>query len=377
MRKIGKFQIVRPLAPESAARLFEARDSAGGRFLALLLPRLRAGAAQAVPFLDGAPRVVALSHPNIARSYDLGIEGDVPYVVMEPVDGTPLDLLAGGAPARRLPARRPHPSPSAPWKMHVLRQTCDAVAHAHREGVLHLDLRPAHVMVTPSGIVKVLGFGVASLSAGDGALPDPRYAAPELCDRKPADGRADVFSLGALAHELVAGQTFARGNATPLAETEFSPRLEAIVARALAEDPDARPQSLAEMQKSLRQLAHNSAEAFFERMLGHDTPSPAAACPRPVGVPDRVQALYGVALSQAAAGHLQEASKLAQAIRRLAPDDPRNDEMRAYLFAEAESAVKAALASASGPRARALRQRLESLESRARRGRETPRVRPA
>lgn len=347
MRKIGKFELVRPFASNPSEALFEARGDRLGRCVVLLLPRLHAvGVAQVVPFLDGAPAIAALRHPNIARVHDAGIEDGLPYVVIEPLLGMPLDRLI-----------RSRPTPSAEWKVRVMSQVCDAVAHAHAQDVVHLDLRPANVFVTAAGEVKVVGFGVAPLRVTGLGIStigeaDLQYAAPEQLAGGSVDHRADVFAAGALAYELFSDRPFRGGESTPFPETEYSPRLEAIVMKALASNPADRQQRMAQMQKAMDDLLYNSADAFFERMLQRGAR----------GRSERVQVLYGLALGQATEGRFEEASKLARAIRQLAPDDPRNEEMTAYLLAEAETAVKKALASSpTGPRARVLRQRLERL----------------
>ncbi len=340
MRKIGKLELVRPLSSNPSVPLFEARNGCSG-----------------------------------------------PCTVREPVPGIPIDELIRSGPSR-----------TAEWKVRVVSRICEALAYAHSQEVTHLGLRPASVLVTPGGDVKVVGFGTAPPCASrvEQAALD-LYMAPEQIAGSRVDHRADIFSVGALACELFSVEPFSGGHprhtleTTPhrrpdpasLPQTEYSPRLEAILRKALAHDPDDRYRRMAELHKAMEDLVHNSAEAFFERMLQADSaparpaqsqasaPAATAANGAPGGSPpDRVQVLYNMALGQAAEGRLEEASKLARAIRRLAPDDPRNNEMTAYLLAEAETAVKAALASSpSGPRARALERRLESL-------RHPPRCRP-
>ncbi len=372
MRKIGTFVLLRPIVAKSSASLFEARGTRSGRPLLVLLPRIRGAAtAEVVPFLDGAPRLAALSHPNIARVHELGIEEGQPYIAMEAVRGVPLDSLL------RSEAR------PAGWKIRVVSQICEALAYAHGQALLHLDLRPASVLVTPAGDVRIIGFGVAPLRSAV-VEADFSYAAPELIAGRAADHRADIFSVGALAHEMFSDRPFKGGrfagarNATErrqrsLPKTEYSPLLDVIVTTALAEDPADRQQRMVEMCKALDGLVYDSVDVFFERMLQVDrtsaAPAPAEARAHAITAeretgradePDRVQVLYTMALGQAAEGRLEEASKLANAIRRLAPDDPRNDEITAYLLAEAETAVESTLAfSPSATNAGDLHRRLE------------------
>jgi serine/threonine protein kinase len=371
--------------------LFEALEPSLGPCAVLVLPSVqRAQFTTVAAFLAGASSVTALRHPNIARVHDLGIDKGWPYVVMEPVQGVEIGALRCVDPSRGIASQ-----------LHVLGQICEAVAYAHGRGVLHLDLRPAMVLATETGEVRVVGFGAAPLrAAGLTAIgaDDVLYMAPEQIARGRVDQRADVFSLGTLAYELLAGRRPFSGisprevlekmrhegpDATALPQTEYSPRLEAIVRRAVDPDPDNRHQGVAEMRKALNDLISNSLDAAFERILQPGTPasSPADQPGKSGADPgagserrqDGVQALYDTALRQAVEGRLEEALKLAKAIRRLAPDDPRNHEMTDYLRVETEAALRAALASSPPePQARALRQRLERLllARRTRRGHE-------
>ncbi len=291
MRKIGTYQIVRPLVSNRSIHSFEALDLRLGRRVALLFPNLhQAGNAQVTPFLHGAPTVTALRHPNIARVYELGMENGLPCIITEPVQGIEIDALV-----------RAEPSPGAEWKVHVVNQICEALAHAHSRHVIHLDIRPANVFATPAGDVKVMGFGAAPLRAAGVekaaiGIDDVLYMAPEQIVAASVDHRADIFSTGALAYELFSGcQPFAGGspqevldkiqNQRPdpalLPETEYSPRLEAILMKALAQKPGDRYQRIEEMQKAMDDLLRNSVDAFFERMLQAESPTePTSLRPR-------------------------------------------------------------------------------------------------
>src|SRR3954451_13328710 len=144
-----------------------------------------------------------LSHPNITQVYDYG-EADLPdgptvsYVVMELLDGQTLgQRLTGGA---------------LPWReaVDIAAQVAQALAAAHRRGIVHRDIAPANVMLTATG-AKVLDFGIAALAGGrgdpdgGGLLGPPAYVAPERLDDAPAAPAADVYGLGALLYEMLTG----------------------------------------------------------------------------------------------------------------------------------------------------------------------------
>ena len=153
--------------------------------------------------LDAERRVLArLEHDGIARLYDGGTVPDglaagAPYLVMELVDGAPLDRAARGRPL--------------PERIELMLQVCDAVAYAHRHLVVHRDLKPSNVLVTPDGRAKLLDFGIAHLLDGDALTRTgeraltPAYAAPEQLLREPITTATDVYALGVLLYQVLAG----------------------------------------------------------------------------------------------------------------------------------------------------------------------------
>src|SRR5262249_44925146 len=146
----------------------------------------------------------ALSHPHIVTLFDVGRVGDTPYVVFELVDGQTLRAAQGGRP---LPLKR---------ALEIGRQLADALAAAHRKGIVHRDLKPDNVIVAGAG-AKILDFGLAKLlepearpgveHTGTGvALGTAPYMSPEQVRGAAVDARSDIFSLGAVLHEMLTGQ---------------------------------------------------------------------------------------------------------------------------------------------------------------------------
>ncbi|MFM9996635.1 MAG: protein kinase domain-containing protein [Phycisphaerales bacterium] len=188
-----------------------------------------------------------LSHPNIAGLLDGGRTGEgVPYLVMELVEGVRIDEWCRVDGARGAAARR---------RAELIRVVAEAVHHAHRALVVHRDLKPSNILVTADGTPKLLDFGISRLldPATDDAcatLPGaltPRYAAPEQLRGEPATTAADVFALGVVLYELLAGappwgdQAEGSGRPVPRRPSAVDPSvprdLDAIVLKAMAESP--------------------------------------------------------------------------------------------------------------------------------------------
>ena len=157
-----------------------------------------------------------LEHPNIARLLDGGTsDDDLPYVVMEYVDGEPLDVYCD---RRRLPIDA---------RLRLFRRVCDAVQFAHANLVVHRDLKPGNILVGPDGVPKLLDFGIAKLldAPGDPAVTrtatrpmTPAYASPEQVRGEPITTATDVYALGVLLYELVSGHgPYRLGEHTPQA----------------------------------------------------------------------------------------------------------------------------------------------------------------
>ena len=212
-------------------------------------------------FRREARQTAALSHPGIAAVFDYGEEDGNAYLVMELVPGEPLsDLLArDGA----LPA---------PVAISLIVQTADALAVAHRAGLVHRDVKPANLLITPDGTVKVTDFGIAralessQLTATGTVMGTAQYASPEQISGAATTAASDVYSLGIVAYEMVAGRSPYQadsniGLAMAHLQTEPAPlpdavpdALAAVILRALAKDPAARPADGAAFATELRAL---------------------------------------------------------------------------------------------------------------------------
>jgi serine/threonine-protein kinase len=198
--QIGRYQILETIGQGANGRVVRAHDPLIGRSVAIkLFPKEYASAEARPRFVQEARVVGQISHPYIITVHDMGIDeaSSTPYLVMEFVEGQPLDriLEKGSIPSQKASA----------WAADV----ATALGVAHRKGIIHGDVKPANILVTDEGRVKLMDFGMARLSRRDSAnmalLGTPAYWCPEQIVGKPQDARSDIFSLGVVLYEMVTG----------------------------------------------------------------------------------------------------------------------------------------------------------------------------
>jgi serine/threonine-protein kinase len=247
---VGRYEILEIIGTGATGRVARAHDPMIGRLVAIKLfaKELAQGAARQ-RFLQEARVVGQLSHPSIMTLHDMGIDEptQTPYLVMEYLEGLPLDrMLEKGS--------LPFPKACA-WVAEI---AC-ALGVAHRKGVIHGDVKPANVLITNDGRVKLMDFGMARLASHDtGASPllgTPAYWCPEQILGKPQDSRSDLFSLGVVLYEMVTGKRpfdadSLQGicgrvlSSTPLPASHANPSVpsgfDGVIVRCLAKDPAAR-----------------------------------------------------------------------------------------------------------------------------------------
>ena len=329
----------------------------------------------------------ALGHPNIASVIGVGDHEGSPWVATE--------LVAGVSLAQVVQSRTFWPIERV---LDVWRQLCEGLAHAHREGLLHLDLKPSDVRVNVDGDVKVVDFGAWHVKTLERRHPGPadeslHYRPPEVVAGNRPDRRADVFAVGAIMYELVTRRKAFPGESTTdvirslsrgepdlasLPSSPFSPGFEQILAASLDRDPDGAPDSFEEVHADLVQLVRDTAPRLRgpgeERAVEAREPTPEReallaeltraraedrledaldACRKLLALdPDDEAArralseiesvvltreadeLVGEALALAADGEIERATRLAEKVERLAPWSPRYLQLQVYLDEE-------------------------------------------
>src|SRR5882762_9985366 len=273
-KTLRNYRITEKLGVGGQGTVWKATDTKLGRTVVIkvLPPELTAKEANLKRFEREARLASSLDHPNICTIFDLDeIEG-VHFIAMQYVEGKNVRQLVGGHPLELKSA------------LLIAIQVADALAVAHARGIIHRDVKSGNVMVTPSGQVKVLDFGLAKLlddqEAGATGIHRTEltevgvpygtatYAAPEQARGDRVDKRADIFSMGVLLYEMLTGTWPFRGKSAidvrhavlydtprPVAEVRrdpFPPQLQQILDRAMAKDPRDRYHKTEEMRDELR-----------------------------------------------------------------------------------------------------------------------------
>jgi serine/threonine-protein kinase len=267
---IGKYEVLRVLGSGGMGTVYEARDPVIERRVALkvLAPELARQAELRERFLREAQAAGRLRHPAIVQVYDVGEGSGQLFIAMEFVAGSDLERIIRDVPL------------SMEWKIDLLRQLCEGLGHAHKHGVIHRDVKPANVRVTPTGDVKIMDFGIARVQAATSltkrglVLGSVHYISPEQVEGREVDARSDIFSVGSIAFELLSGKkafeaesvtavmarvAYGSVDLSQLPRTPYSPGLEAVVMNALAHRPQDRYQSFDEMRRELLRLVREAA----------------------------------------------------------------------------------------------------------------------
>ncbi|MES2990683.1 MAG: serine/threonine-protein kinase [Pseudomonadota bacterium] len=266
---IGRYALKHRLGEGGIGTVYAAHDPLLSRMIAVKTLHVEVDEAERdafnALFLNEARAAASLNHANIVTVFDAGISDDRAYIAMELLKGRDLRQL-------RQEGWRATPEQAAL----IVRRVADALGYAHSKGVVHRDVKPANIFMIGRTQPKVLDFGIARIahqhdaqhaSGGEIAAGSPYYMAPEQARQEPADGRADVFSLGVVLYELLTdrkpfrGHTLAEITAAvlthepPMAnavDAAVPPALAAIAARALAKHPDQRFRSARALARELR-----------------------------------------------------------------------------------------------------------------------------
>lgn len=201
-------------------------------------------------FKNEARTMAKMSHPSIVNVFDFGeTQTGLLYIVMEFIDGTDVAqmILSQG----RLPED---------YALSITAHVCDALAYAHQRGVIHRDIKPANILINMDGAVKVADFGLAKqsdpnqsgLTKTNMAMGTPDFVAPEaLVPGVPLDGRADLYAIGVMLYNMLTGEIPRGMWAMPAQKVGTDPRFDAIIAKAMQNDREARFQSATDIRREL------------------------------------------------------------------------------------------------------------------------------
>ncbi|MDE2398572.1 MAG: serine/threonine protein kinase [Burkholderiales bacterium] len=268
---IGRYALKRVLAEGDFGSVHEAWDPLLSRRVVIktldLMAETAAGATLDALFLNEARAAAGLAHPYIVTIFDAGLSAAGVYIAMERLRGKDLRqaLLLGWKPKPALAAQ-------------LVRRVAGALAYAHARGVVHCDIKPANIFLTRRAKPKVLDFGIARIAhralapAVQGLIAGtPHYLAPEQIEGGVVDARTDIYALGVVLYELLAGRkafpgsslaeissAVLAGAARPLAELrpDLPPGLVAVVERAMARHSEQRYARAADMALDLRHWHH-------------------------------------------------------------------------------------------------------------------------
>jgi serine/threonine-protein kinase len=220
-------------------------------------------------FFKEAQAAGQLIHPNIVTVFDVGENKGLSFMTMEYIEGESLSQFT--ARDRLLPSEK---------VLTIIIEAAEALDFAHRRGIVHRDVKPANIMLTPTGQVKVMDFGIAKLPTSTltqtgSILGTPSYMSPEQINGLDLDGRSDLFSLGSVFYELLTGtkpfkgetlsalsNQITQGTPQPVSRTNpgIPPSCDEILLQALAKAPQNRFQSGKDMAEALKKILQENRE---------------------------------------------------------------------------------------------------------------------
>ena len=269
----NRFEILEQLGGGGMAIVYKGRDNMLNRLVTIkvLRPEYTTDDNFVMRFRREARAVARLSHPNIVNIHDVGQEDDVHYLVMEYIDGNDLKSVI-----------KEHGPLAVERAVEVARQVCQALGHAHENDIVHRDVKPHNILITKDGRAKLTDFGIATetttatLTQTDTIVGSVHYISPEQARGEPAGSQSDIYSLGMVMYEMLAGKV-AFGGDTPIAvalkhiQEEPEPlqrvnpsvpgNLADVVMRAMAKQPGSRFAGAAEMCRALQYCVTGANEA--------------------------------------------------------------------------------------------------------------------
>jgi tetratricopeptide (TPR) repeat protein len=330
---LGRYKILKELGRGGFATVYQGHDETLDRNVALkvLHPELTRDETSLRRFKREAVAIARLRHPNIVIVYELGEEAGSAYIAMEYVEGDTLKARLG----------KPLPLAEA---VRIASDVASALEYAHSRDVIHRDIKPANILITAENQVVLADFGIAVLIQNEssltrGLLGTPQYMAPEQALGEPIDARSDLYALGIVLYEMLAGQPPFRGD-SPLATLALQvnaplPKLrsinpavpepvEAMIERALAKDPAQRYPTAGEFRAALQAAAEDAKADMEEATYAPEVAAAAQTRQRAGPQGDArlggLPGLYQGMLEAAGQGDWQQVLEFGQAIRSMDPN---------------------------------------------------------
>lgn len=279
----NRYEIVETIGKGGMAIVYKAKCLKLNRYVALkvLRPEFREDKDFITRFKAEAQSAASLSHPNIVSVYDVGQDGDLNYIVMEYVEGVTLKqyMDAKGV---------------LPWREAVdyTAQICAGLEHAHKNGIIHKDIKPHNIMITREGTLKITDFGIAkvisssTITTGNTTMGSVHYFSPEQARGGYTDYKTDIYSLGVVLYEMVTGRLPFDGDSAiaiamqhiekePIPPTELNPdipqSLENVIRKAMSKEQAMRYDSVTEMMQDLKKVYTGSTVDFDEQAMNGAT----------------------------------------------------------------------------------------------------------
>lgn len=281
---IGRYELLDKIGLGSMGVVYLARDPYIKRQVALKISRtpselkgLEINKYREQFFME-AQSAGSLSHPNIVSIYDVGIHRDSCYITMEFIDGHTLEENC--QPETLLPTKK---------LANLIYPICSALDYAHQKGVIHLDIKPANIMLSKSGEIKITDFGIAKMINDETLQTElagsPSYMSPEQVKEETTDHLSDIFSLGCVVYELITGYKAFPGenhfsimykithkDPVPLTQTRsgIPPVLDKVILKALEKNPEHRYQSAMDFAYALKQAVRTLEDDNAIELIGDD-----------------------------------------------------------------------------------------------------------